>query len=99
DITLVSRNLRRSGMNRLHRRTTKTVYSLTCNSFWQVSKQCDVTRNVHALFQGLVYTAPDHVFNFVYIKLVTSNQCTNEFSRQAVSTYIAEHTVFGFTHC
>ncbi len=97
NITLVGCNLCSCCMNGLHGRTTQTVNGLTGNSFWKVRQQSNITGNIHTLFKGLVYTAPDHVFNFIRVEFVTYHQCTDKFSRH-VGTYIAEHTIFRFAH-
>ena len=82
-----------------HCRTTQTVNSLSTRFFRHNSQQTDLTCNVEALFQSLVYTAPDNVFNQSRVNArVTFEQCVDQICRNGFRTYVAEYATFGTTH-
>ncbi|CSA97654.1 Uncharacterised protein [Vibrio cholerae] len=61
-------------MQCLHGRSTQTVDGDRANLNWQTRKQRCVTRNVKALFKGLLHTAPINVFNLFWIDLWVARQ-------------------------
>ena len=81
-----------------HCRTTQTVNSL-CASFFRHNRgQRDLTRYVEALFQSLVYTAPDYVFYQRRVYTSTLEHSIDQVCRNGLCTYVAEYTTFGTTH-
>ena len=88
-----------SAVQCLHGRTTQTIHGLAGDSARQVRQDGDVAGDVHALLQGLVYTAPDHVFGFRHVPVrVTLLQAVDQLSRQFFSAYVTVLSILGFTH-
>src|SRR5690554_2146719 len=86
-------------MDCTHGRSTQTVYSLGCRLMRDTGQHRNLPRHVKALLLGLVYTAPNHIFNFFWVELrVAFEKCIDQRGRQGLRTHMAETTIFGTTH-
>src|SRR3989344_3315066 len=82
-----------------HRRTTQAADRLGGRGVRDLGQQGGHAGDVPALFQGLVDTAPDHVFDFVRIDLdVTLQQFADQVRRHVFGAGVAVHAALGAAH-
>ena len=86
-------------VQRLHGRTTQTVHCLGCAGARQAGQHGDVTGDVHALFFGLVYTAPDLIFGLLNVPArVTLHERLYQLGRQFLGTHVTELAITALAH-
>src|SRR5690606_2492637 len=99
EVTLAGHDGLGRSVDSRHGRTTQTVDRLRRRSMGNAGQQGDLTGNVEALLQGLVYTAPDHIFHFVRVQLlVTLEQRLDQRGRQSLCTHVTEHAALRAAH-
>ena len=87
------------GVQRLHGRATQTVHGLGSAGARQAGQHGDVTGDVHALFFGLVYTAPDHIFGLLDVPVgVTLHERFHQQGRQFFGTHVTELAITALAH-
>ena len=97
-ISIASLNRLSSRVDSRHCRTTQTVNSLSTRFFRYYGHQTNLTSNVKALLQSLVYTAPDNIFNQRRVNTGALEHSVDQICRNGLCTYVTEYTTFGTTH-
>ena len=98
-VTVAGHDRLRSSVQGAHRRAAQAADGLAGSGVRDLSHQRRHASDVPALLQGLVHTAPDHVFDFVRVDLdVAFQQFADQVCRHIFSTGVAVHAALGAAH-
>ncbi|MNF55961.1 hypothetical protein D3C84_374370 [compost metagenome] len=99
DVTITGHDRLRSSVQSAHGRATQAADGLAGRGVRDLGHQRRHARDVPALLQGLVHTAPDHVFDFVRVDLdVTFQQFADQVRRHVFGAGVAVHAALGAAH-
>src|SRR5690606_5408454 len=97
DVTVAGHDGLGGGVQRLHGGAAQAVDGLGGAGARHVGQHGDVAGNVHALFQGLVDAAPDHVFGGGHVPVgVARFQRFHQGGGQFFSAHVTELAVTAF---
>src|SRR5476651_1603972 len=99
DVTVASHDRLGGGVQRAHGRATQAADGLAGSGVRDLGHQRRHAGDVPALLQGLVHTAPDHVFDFVRVDLdVAFQQFADQVRRHVLGAGVAVHAALGAAH-
>ena len=98
-VTIAGHDALRGSMQRAHRGATQSADGLRTHCFWQTSQQTNRARHVKTLFECLVNTTPDHIFDIFAVHVrVALKQCLHQFCGEVFGAHINKAATFGATH-